>query len=136
MDKYIFIKEGKKIKNPCAFVSNEDAYCGPVKDFLFNSPGLNQKNNFNKLKESLTEINMPLTYVWAGKEIVNGRIRSNFVCKDDEDNIFWYKYDGISKGSGQNYIYIFGDKMKLTSWLNLTLEDRITLINKIKESEI
>ena len=136
MDKYIIVKEGKKIRNPCAFVNNEDAYCGPIDSYSFNGPGLNQKSNYDKLQESLLELNMPLTYLWAGKDIVNNRIRTNFVGKDEEDNIYWYKYEGPSQGSGQNYIYIFGEKIKLTSWLNMIKEERKNLIKLNSEKEI
>jgi hypothetical protein len=136
MESYITISDGKKIKNPCAFVNNEDAFCGQIKDFSFNSPGLNQKSNYDKLQCSLLELNMPLTYIWSGKDLINGRIRSNFVGKDDEDNIFWYKYEGPSPGSGQNYLYVYGKKLKLTGWLRLTFEERTSLIETLKESEI
>ena len=132
MEDNIKISDNIRIRNPCSNVLYENAYCGPVNKFNFKGQGLNQLSNYEKLQVSLTAINMPLTYIWAGSDFINQRTRTNFVAKDEEDNIYWYKYEGPSRGSGQNYLYLFGNKIKLSLWLSWDNSHRIEYINNIK----
>jgi hypothetical protein len=139
MEKYIIIKDQglrkKRIKNPC-FDNDGISYSGSITDFSFTQPGLNQQSNYDKLQETLIPFGEQLTYIWCCSYTVD-RNRTTFVAKSQNNNFFWYKYDGPSPGSGQNYLYVYGKKTKLYNWLNcndITRNYQVTLFSSIAEN--
>jgi len=130
MEEYIVIKGRKKLRNPCLVAADNEGsgYSGPIDSFSFKRPGLNQEANYQRLQESLTPFNLTLSYVWCGTR-TGYRIRTIFIVKSQNNDIFWYKYEGPSPGSGQNMLYVHGEKIKLWTWLNWNHETRHDFIN-------
>ena len=137
MDQYINIKGRKRLKNPCIEASNNNGTCysGPIIDFSFKSPGLNQQTNYETLQSTLLPFGIQLTYIWTGTDTIYGRTRTTFVAKSQNNEFFWYKYEGPSSGSGQNYLYVYGEKIKLWVWLSLTEDERSNFVNNLLNND-
>jgi hypothetical protein len=121
--------EHKKIKNPVKYSGAANKYQGVLlDDFDFKY----QKDNFNKIKESLEHFNINPTEIYyatrANKPI--------FVVCFDNPNIFWQKYEGESYGSGQNYIYWKTHKINTTVWLTFTPDEIVQIFNGIDPYQI
>ena len=129
MDKFIKMNDKSKIRNPLTISGYEEQYEGSVDDFSFKEEGLNQQSNFEKIQESLVQFNTKLSYIWSSK-FINPRRRIIFVAKSEDNNFFWHKYEAPSQGSGQNYFFVKGVKLKLTHWLSLNEQERLSLWNQ------
>ena len=130
MEKFIKINDKSKIRNPLTIPGYEEQYEGSIDDFSFKQKGLNQLSNFEKINLSLIQFNTKLSYIWSCN-FIEPRFRTIFVAKSDDNNFFWHKYEAASQGSGQNYIFIKGNKFKLTNWLSLNDEERFNLWNQV-----
>lgn len=123
---YIHLTDKIKIKSP---LDNADifSYEGAINNIDF----LQQKKNYNKIQDILAEYDMQLSYIWFAEFNRNVNFVNcstyHFVAKTDNNRIFWRKYEGKSKGSGQNYLYIDGKQFKLTHILKMSKEDRDSL---------
>lgn len=121
----------KKIKYPFLNEDNSIKYNGLINNFKFRCQGLNQTNNYNKLKSSLLPFNIQLSYVAIkiDKPIYSiNRIRTQFIAKSNNNEVIWYKYEGPLLGGGQNYLYIYGKKIKLSDWLKKDFMARSNLL--------
>ena len=131
-----------KIKNPISY-STIDVYEGQINNYHFNSHYAKQ---LEEIQQKLPD-DIKLTYIYAGKTqrecilcknhqvhnvpfeckinrlqniMNNGKftnLRYNFVAHSDNKRVWWYKYDGVAVGSGQNFIYIDGVKYQTMKWL-------------------
>ena len=126
MDKFIIIKDKIKVRNPCFEQNN--IYNGSIDNFSFTDKNrfINQYKNYELLKESFDIYNIKFSHVWAGTSNNN---LTKFLVKSDDDNIFWYKYEGKTPGGAQNHLFIKGNKIKLTDWLNFTTQERDQIMN-------
>jgi hypothetical protein len=133
MEQYINIKSKKRLKNPCIEALNNEGTCysGPITNFTFKRPGLNQQNNYEILQSTLLPFGIQLTHICAGTDTIYGRIRTTFIAKSQNNEFFWYKYEGPSPGSGQNYLYVHGEKIKFTKWLSWTVDERINFVKNL-----
>jgi hypothetical protein len=127
MNKYIIISDKVKVKNPCYLCENN--YMGKIEDFNFKDKNrnINQENNYLLLQDTLNSFNLKLLFVWAGTDNENNLTK--FVVTTENNEIVWYKYEGKTPGGGQNYLYIYGKKIKLTKWLGMSIEERDHMIN-------
>lgn len=118
-DKYIRISENVKIINP---YNNNDVsqYFGDVNDYDFEK----QKNNYEQLSKIFNNHQIIFSTIWAGKfKNCYERICSRFVVMSVCGRVFWRKYCGMSEGSGQNFIYIDGNKYKTTKILKMNQDE-------------
>ena len=129
MDKYIKVTDKTKIKNPLTLSEFSEKYEGDISNFSFKSDGLNQQVNFEKIQESLIQFNTKLDYIWSNK-LTFPRQRVIFVAKSTDNNFYWYKYEGPSQGSGQNFFFVKGNKIKLTTWISISDQARLNLWNE------
>lgn len=110
--RYIFITPKYKILNP-THESTVSKYEGPIENYELKY----QKKNLEEIQNVLLEIGSPLTYIYVGKFLGDQRIKTTFLAHSENRRFWWYKYDGITEGSGTNEIYVDGKKYKLSSWL-------------------
>lgn len=119
------------IKNPF-FGDPNIVYDDLLNDFRFKCRGLNQNKNFNKLKLTLEPFNISINRIMVKMDkpiyFIN-RTRTQFIATSINNEVIWHKYEGPLLGGGQNYIYIYGKKFKLSHWFNLTYYERLNLIN-------
>jgi hypothetical protein len=54
---------------------------------------------------------------------------SNFIIKNSNDSVIWRKYD-MGGGSGQNWVYLNGEKYNTTTLTSATLSQQETLLRK------
>ena len=111
---------------------------GSPKDFNFQK----QRSNFRALSEILERNDMGFTYIGAetyypedwrnqlnqkrGKKLYG---LTSFVVIAPK--LMWYKYEGATRGGGQNYIYVGSAKMKMTHFLfDLTSEQQNKFIKE------
>jgi len=112
--RYIYIKNGYKIINPThegrlyKYEGNLDGYDFP-----------NQRKNLDEIQEVLGKIGKKLEYVYVGKFMGEKRMKTIFLARDSEGNIWWRKHEGRSDGSGENVIYEYGKKYRLSVWLKM-----------------
>jgi hypothetical protein len=130
VDKFIFLTEKKKIKNPLFDPEKCDVYSyyGNLDNIDFE----HQKTNYNNICDSLKEYNIKFNEIWYAKfrNSVN-QIRSHFLVKSEDSRIFWHKYEALAPGGCQNKIYIDGIEYKTTKWLlEMSDLDRGNIINK------
>jgi len=114
------------ITNPC-LKADVFRYDGPLDEFIEqeNFAGYKiQKENCAKIQATLEPFNLALDHIWVGIFTGRGSKHLHFVAKDPTNTIFWQKYEGNSTGSGQNWLYIHGQKIKMTNWLNCTQVQR------------
>jgi hypothetical protein len=112
--------EYKKIKNPTKFNGTTDKYQGILNnDFDFKY----QKDNFEKIKASVEPFGIYPNEIY----FANRANKSMFVVTWTNPNLFWYKYEGESYGSGQNYIYWKQNKHNTSRWISYNT-DTIGLI--------
>ena len=88
-----------------------------------------QQANFEKIQESLIQFNTKLDYIWSNK-LTFPRQRTIFIAKSSDNNFYWYKYEGPSQGSGQNFFFVKGYKIKLTTWISISDQARLNLWNE------
>lgn len=129
IDEWTIISRKKnKILNPY-HKGTTDKFIGPVSKFDFKR----QIKNYNKLYDSLKPFNIYLDEVYSST-IEKGRNKFiTFLVSSSNPYFFWHKYESGSSGAGQNFIIIDGKKIKLSSWLSCTDEERNELIISILE---
>ena len=123
-DKYIRISENVRIINP---YNNNDVsqYFGDVNDYDFEK----QKNNYEQLSKIFNNHQIIFSTIWAGKfKNCDNRVCSRFVVMSTCGRVFWRKYCGMSEGSGQNFIYINGNKYKTTKILKMSQDELISIL--------
>ncbi len=59
-----------------------------------------------------------------------------FFVVESNSPVVWYKYEGNSDGSGQNYLYFGKNKIKLTQWLYASQEIRNNLVEQMNQNLI
>lgn len=127
-----------RINNPCNKASIYK-YEGELEGF--SEWTRQQKMNYEKLQESFNPFDIKLDYIWAG---IFGRTyyyRSkitpvlHFVAKSTDARIYWQKFESQSSSSGQNHLYIDGQKMKLTEWLKMTEDEHRIILEPNDEDE-
>ena len=125
-----------QIKNPL-YGHENIAYNNLINNFNFKCTGLNQTKNFQRLKLSLLPFNLNLNWVIIKIDkpvyFIN-RVRTQFIATTPNNEIIWYKYEGPLIGGGQNYIYIYGKKIKLSEWFAMSNSNRLNLINSLNEN--
>ena len=129
IQKWIVLSGGKKIQNPL-LSATKFSYQGPIDDYDFGSGS--QRSNYDKLKKSLDDFHIKLEEIIVGKFT---RPRTNntgtvFIAYNEDRSFAWHKYDAISEGSGNNFIYIKGKKHKLTDFIKYTKEELCDLFEK------
>lgn len=112
-----------KINNPCD-KSDLLKYEGPIEKFEDFAGFEKQRENYEKLQNTLSPLNIKLSYMWVGIFSSHGK-RLHFVAKDPTNTVFWVKYEAESRGSGQNKLYINEQQIKLTTWLAMTPSEQI-----------
>lgn len=127
IQKWIVLSGGKKILNPLLSATNF-SYQGPIDDYDFGS----MRSNYDKLNKSLYDFDIKLEEIIVGK-FTRPRTNSTgtvFVAYNGDRSFVWHKYDAISEGSGNNFIYIKGKKHKLTDFITYTKEELRELFEK------
>ena len=124
------------VKNP--LYGNENiAYNNLINNFNFRCKGLNQTNNFQRLKLSIIPFNLNLNWVTIKIDkpvyFIN-RVRTQFIATTPNNEIIWYKYEGPFLGGGQNYVFIYGKRIKLSEWFAMSNSDRLNLINSLNQN--
>jgi hypothetical protein len=128
---FIQITDKVKVKSPLC-MANQYSYEGPIDQIDL----LQQKNNYRLLSESLEPFDQKLSYIWFAK-FGDEKIRYHFLAKTEDGTIYWRKYEAETPGSGQNLLYINGEKIKLTKWLEISDEERQSLLeNHSSESNV
>lgn len=127
---YFYLNDKRKIRNPC-FEANKNEYDGDINNFNFTDKdrNINQQNNFDMLKETLDKFDFSFDYVLSG---TNENDLTKFLVYSDNRDFVWYKYEGKTKGGSQNNLFVCGNKVKLTSWLEMTYLQRKELFNSFK----
>lgn len=121
------------IKNPL-YGHQNIVYDSLINDFNFKCQGLNQTKNYNRLKLTLHPFDLNLTYIMIKIDkpvYFLSRIRTQFIATSNNNEIIWYKYEGPLIGGGQNYLFIYGKKIKLSTWFTMSNDDRVNLINQL-----
>ncbi len=117
-DKFIKLTDKVRILNPC-YNSDVSSFFGEVDNFNFEK----QTQNYERLKKILARFNIHFELIWEGKfRNEEDKIYSRFLVKSACGRIFWRKYYGMSVGSGQNFMYIDGRKVKTTKILKASNE--------------
>ena len=112
-DKFIKLTDKVRILNPC-YNCDVSSFYGEVNNFNFEK----QTQNYERLKEILGRYNMHFNLIWEGKfHNEENKVYSRFLVRSACGRIFWRKYYGMSVGSGQNFLYIGGKKVKTTKIL-------------------
>lgn len=121
----IYLTDTIKITNP---LSKSDIYSyeGNLEEINFK----HQQKNFELISEKLANFEIYFDYIWYGQFLRDNLSICHFVVRSNDNRIYWRKYEGNSKGSGQNFIYIDGVKYKTTSFLRLSNEE---LNNKLTQ---
>ena len=127
-EKYIFLSDNKKIKNPIYEKNrcNIFSYQGKLDNIDFEY----QTNNFELISESLKPFNIYFDHIWYGKFTNSSeKTKTHFLVKSADNLVYWLKYEGMAPGSGQNKIFINGNEFKTTYWLELSHLDRQEVID-------
>jgi len=122
----IVICGGVKVPNPCS-KSDLLVYQGDLGGYNFGP----QARNYEAINESLGRLfGISLDYIWVGhyqgktRGGGKGGKRTQFLVKSSDGNFYWRKYESPAPGSGQNWVYLKGKRMKTTQWLNMSDEER------------
>lgn len=119
------------IKNPL-YGQEDIVYDNTINNFNFKCKGLNQTNNFNRLKLSLIPFNLSLSNIMIRMDkpvYFISRVRTQFIATSNNNEIIWYKYEGPLEGGGQNYFILYGKKLKLSEWFGMSTIERSNLIS-------
>ena len=106
----------KKVKNPVKYQGVTNTYQGqipPDYDWKF------QIGNFQAISNSLVPHGIQPTEIYTATRAG----KSSFTVCFSNPDIIWNKYEGEGYGSGQNFIYYKGHKIKTTIWICLTNGD-------------
>lgn len=121
-----------KIKNPHNNgFDGEKFECEPDNyDFV------NQKKNYNYLKETFEQYGIKFNKIYAIKW-QNGydRIVNKYVFVVDTNSpIVWYRYESKSNGSGQNYIFLGKKRINTTQWISADVTTRNSWIDEMNQN--
>lgn len=128
-DKYIQLSKKKKLKNPLYDQAKCDiiAFYGPIHEIDFE----HQAKNYQTISESILPFGYVLQTIWYAKFTNDVReIRSHFIVKSEENDVYWQKYEASAPGGSQNKLYFYGKEIKTTSWLVMSLEERRNFIDE------
>ena len=128
-DKYIQLSKKKKLKNPLYDQAKCDivAFYGPIQEIDFE----HQAKNYQTISESILPFGYVLQTIWYAKFTNDVReIRSHFIVKSEENGVYWQKYEAFAPGGSQNKLYFYGNEIKTTTWLNMSLEERGNFIDE------
>lgn len=128
-DKYIQLSKKKKLKNPLYDQAKCDivAFYGPIHEIDFE----HQAKNYQTISESILPFGYVLQTIWYAKFTNDVReIRSHFIVKNEENDVYWQKYEASAPGGSQNKLYFYGKEIKTTSWLVMSLEERRNFIDE------
>lgn len=116
---FIQLTDKVKVKSP---LDNSDLYSyeGPIEDVNL----LQQKANYIIIQNILSEYDIKLNHILFAKFSRESSTAYHFLAKSENEKIYWRKYEGNAFGSGQNYIYIDGNKYKLTSFIKMSKEEK------------
>ncbi len=133
-DKYL-VNKYIKIKNPHLLHNQAIIYeCNPD-DFEFKT----QQKNYDDLKSSFERYGITFTKIYSIRWSTHGEPQNPnryvFVVESNSP-VVWYKYEGNSDGSGQNYLYFGKNKIKLTQWLYASQEIRNNLVEQMNQNLI
>jgi hypothetical protein len=127
--RYINTSDKNKIENPY-YKGVSDKFFGNANSYKFGS----QQTNYEELSKILAEHGIYFDQIYSST--INREVKDSiqhgitFIATTTNPNVFWYKYEGFAQGSGQNYMIIYGKKMKTTSFLKLSKNKIIELILK------
>ncbi len=128
-EKYL-VNKYIKIRNPHLLHRQSICHECNSDDFDFKT----QQKNYDNLKSSFEPFGITFTKVystrWSTCDEPQNPNRYVFVVESNSP-VVWYKYEGDSYGSGQNYIYFGKKKIKMTQWLNGSPETKTILINQM-----
>ena len=120
---------GAKITNPAHMfrgAQNCTIFEGSVNSYSWK----HQLDNYTRIQEDLKRNGTELLVVAsANYPAERGRLTC-FVSMSEDGKVVWYKYEGYVPGGGQNHIYIKGRKMKLTTFLDMKVEDQDALFRQ------
>ena len=125
---HIQIAPNKKIDNPFKY-SDVSNFEGDINLIDLKT----QKKNYDMIQSKLSQFNNDdflLNYIWHAQFTRCNKIITHFVATSNNKKIFWRKYEGQSEGSGNNFIYINGNKYKTTDficWNHQTFIDKLNL---------
>jgi len=127
-EKYIYVYDKKKkVKNPLYNLEKADikSYYGNVDEINFE----HQTNNYNNLKDTFKPFGITFEIIFYGKftNSVNKPI-TTFLVKTNDENISWYKYEALAPGGSHNKLFINGNTVKVTDWLNYSQTEREVLL--------
>ena len=120
-DKKWIVLGKKKLMNPC--IGSENAFCDLPELFEINKP--KQIENFNNFRESIREFGNDIHYIYA-KE--NGC--EQFIGVSTDYRFCYYRYYPNASGA-QNYVFINGNRLNLTTWLAKSINERAEIINTL-----
>ena len=119
---YIKLTDKVKVLSPLD-LANVESYEGNIE----NVDLLQQKKNYHDLLSSFQPYNVTFDHIWFGKfkdDTSSNRVRYHFLARSGCHNVYWRKYEAISRGSGRNELFINGAKIKLSLWLCMSENDR------------
>ena len=124
-----------KIRNPHLLHNQAICHeCNPD-DFEFKT----QQKNYDELKSSFEPYGISFTKIysirWSTYDDPENPNRYVFVVESNSP-VVWYKYEGNSVGSGQNYLYFGKKKTKLTHWLYGSAQYKNGLIQEMNQNLI
>lgn len=108
-----------KLKNPIYYSDDDKIFIGSADSYDFTT--LTKK--FNMLKDSLNPFNIYFQTIYTG----TSENRTSFVV-DTNSHVVWYKRENNSR-SANNFLYVGINKIKLSTWLKITHEERAIFIN-------
>ena len=115
MEQWIFMENGRKIRNPMVN-ANVISYYGKLDGYNFE----HQQKNLDNIQKSLLPFKIQLDYVYGGHTTVKHHTIRNHLAISNDKSVYWRKQETPSRRSSQNIIYINNDMMKTTMWLGLT----------------
>jgi len=122
---YINLTDKIKVKSPLV-LSNKYSYEGDIENIDFK----HQKNNYKKLSESLQPFSLKFVHIYYAEfqTTPKSNIRAHFLASTENKEVYWRKYEAEAAGSGQNYIYFNGIRLKLTEWFSYDSEKQKEII--------
>lgn len=125
---HIQITNRSKISNPYN-KGTVNKFYGDVNGFEFG----HQSKNYDQLCKKLLDVGVRFNKIFSSsieRQMKNSvQYGTTFIVTSSHPQVFWYKYEGNSLGSGGNHMLINGSKIKVTEFLNFNENDIVKLIN-------
>lgn len=126
------------VANPCNR-SDLLRYEGPWLEFLNSEhmlPYVVQRRNYAQLAGTLEPHGIRLDHVWVGQfQGGDDTRRITWLACDDARTVFWYKTESYGPGTGQNHVYIHGQRIKLTEWLSMLPARQLAMLRGDNDDE-